>query len=80
MNFATVGPSGPMSREPSLVFVCDSNTGSSTFTDTAAIMPLRMSEYSKFLLKNSFMVLDTDSLNAARWVPPWVVCCPLTKE
>ena len=27
MNLAIVGPSGPMSRLPSLVFVCDSNTG-----------------------------------------------------
>ena len=80
MNFATVTPSGLISREPSLVLVCDSNTGSSTFTDTAAIMPLRMSEYSKLRPKNSLMVRDTDSLKAVRCVPPWVVCWPLTKE
>ena len=80
MNLAIVGPSGPMSRLPSLVFVCDSNTGSSTFTDTAAIMPLRMSVYSKFLPKYSLMVRETLSLSAVRCVPPWVVCWPLTNE
>ena len=36
----------------------------------AATMPLRMSEYSKFLLKNSFMVRDNASRNADWCVPP----------
>jgi hypothetical protein len=37
------GPFGPMSVEPSLVLVCDSNTGSCTRTATAASMDCRMS-------------------------------------
>ena len=80
MNLATVGPLGPMSREPRRVLVCDSNTGSSTLIATAATMPLRMSEYSKFRPNISLIVRDTASLNALRCVPPCVVCCPLTNE
>ena len=49
-EFCTVGPSGPISFEPSLVFVWLSNTGSSTLILMAATIPARMSEYSKFLL------------------------------
>src|SRR5690606_14796721 len=46
----TVGRSGPISVEPNLVFVCDSNTGSSTFNEIAETMDLRISDASKFLL------------------------------
>ena len=80
MNLAMVTPFGDISREPSLVFVCDSNTGSCTRMAMAATMPLRMSEYSKLRLKYSLSVRLTASLNALRCVPPCVVCCPLTKE
>ena len=50
MNFATVGPSGPISFEPNFVLVWLSKTGSSTLILMAATIPERMSEYSKFLL------------------------------
>ena len=67
MNFATLGPLGPMSRDVSLIFACESNTGSSIFTDMAATMPPLMSEYSKFLPKCSLIVLDSASRKAVRW-------------
>ena len=49
MKLRTVGPSGPMSFEPSFVLVCDSNIGSSTFTLIAAMTEVRTSAASKSL-------------------------------
>ena len=66
-------PSGDMASEPSLIFVCDSNIGSSTFTAMAATSPFLISPYS-YLPKYSFMVLAICSLKADWCVPPWVVC------
>ena len=37
------GPSGPISLEPSFVFVCDSKIGSMTLTEIAATIDWRMS-------------------------------------
>ena len=68
-----------MVSEPSLIFVCDSKIGSSTLRAMAATSPFRMSPYSYFP-KYSFMVFAMCSLKADWWVPPCVVCCPLTKE
>ena len=49
-NERTEGPFGPISVEPNLVLVCDSKTGSSTLTETAETIDLRISEASKGLL------------------------------
>ena len=49
-NDRTEGPFGPISVEPNLVLVCDSNTGSSTLTETAETIDLRISDASKGLL------------------------------
>jgi hypothetical protein len=72
-------PPGSTSKEPSLVLVWLSNTGSITFTLTAATMPVRTSPASQSFLKNSLMVLATASRKAPWCVPPWVVCWPFTK-
>ena len=40
---------GAISKDPNLVFVWDSKTGSSTLIEMAAIMQLLTSEASKFL-------------------------------
>ena len=76
----TVTPSGLMVCEPSFILVWLSNIGSSTLMAMAPTSPLRISVYSKFLLKNSFIVFARCSLNALWCVPPCVVCCPFTNE
>ena len=44
-------PSGDICSDPSFIFVCDSNIGSSTLTAIAATMPFLMSVNSKFFWK-----------------------------
>jgi hypothetical protein len=73
-------PSGLILSEPSRVLVCDSNTGSSTRTLTAAMTLSRMSLASKFFFEVVAPVFTSASRKALRWVPPCVVFWPFTKE
>ena len=65
MNERTVSPSGDIVKDPNFVLVCDSKTGSCTFTLIAATKPPRISGASKFFFVKSRMVLTKPSRNAA---------------
>ncbi len=75
-----VSPSGLMVLDPSLVLVWDSKTGSFTLMEMAATREETDVPGLIVFLKKSLRVLTMASRKAVWWVPPCVVCCPLTKE
>ena len=71
---------GSMWVEEHLILACEVKSGSWILTLMAPTIDCRTSAGSKAFLKWSRTVFTTASRNAAWWVPPWVVCWPLTKE
>ncbi len=90
-SFTTLRTAPSASELPSLVFVCPSNCGSRTFTDSTAVMPSRTSSpesrislsFLLRLLERSMYLLITEVsalLKPVRCVPPSCVLMLLTKE